>query len=130
MVHEWKRGEVTDTGLIERQAGYLVPRTLSGEIALWGVWQRQFAKSMLNDCLPEGDYTQRDFIPRVTNAVSPACRQSCVPTDEPEENVRIEQEFHEPSNAFRRSSGRGASKSSGTLNSPAQSPNGRSVSAG
>ncbi|OLP15432.1 hypothetical protein BST81_26370 [Leptolyngbya sp. 'hensonii'] len=30
-----------------------------------------------------------------------------------------------PSNALRRSSGKGASKSSGTINSPAHKPNGR-----
>ena len=45
--------------------------------------------------------------------------------DEPQENVGIEQESHAPSNAFRMSSGTGASKSSGTVNSPAHKPKGR-----
>ena len=37
----------------------------------------------------------------------------------------IEQESHAPSNVFRMSSGNGASKSSGTVNSPAHKPKGR-----
>jgi hypothetical protein len=42
----------------------------------------------------------------------------------------VEQEPHTPSKALRMSSGQGAPKSSGTLSSPAQNPNGRKASVG
>jgi len=42
------------------------------------------------------------------------------------EDMRIQQEFHDPSNCLMISFGKGSSKSSGTQNSPAHRPNGRS----
>jgi len=86
----WKRGELAYTGLIEGQAGNLVPFTLGREIVLWGLRQRQLAKVVSNNRFPEGRPTQIDIIPRVTNVFSPATSQPRVPTDEPKENVRIE----------------------------------------
>src|SRR5689334_13625974 len=56
-----------------------------------------------------------------------ACRygETGVAADEPEKHVGIEEQSHLPSNAARISSGRGASKSFGTVNSPAHNPKGR-----
>jgi len=45
--------------------------------------------------------------------------------DVPKENVGVEKQPHCPSNPRRTSSGSGASKSSETVNAPAQRPNGR-----
>src|ERR671923_1509063 len=82
---------------------------------------------MFHECFPDGDHAQEGRVPCVTNTIAPLCSQPGVPTDEPEENVRIEEELHVPSKASRMSSGKGASKSSGTVNSPAHKPNGRNV---
>src|SRR3989304_235651 len=64
---------------------------------------------------------------RMANGITPLGSQPGVPADEPEKNVGVEEKFHFPSNALRMSSGKGASKSSGTVNSPAHNPNGRRV---
>src|SRR2546422_10909274 len=104
-----------------------MPDALGGQIVLWWRRERQLAQAIFHDRLPDGDYAQGERVLRVTNPVTPVHWQPDVPTDEPQENVGIEEEPHRPSKACRRSSGSGASKSSGTVNSPAHKPNGRSV---
>jgi len=58
----------------------------------------------------------------IANMISNMIRQTRIGTDKPEKDVRIEQELHLPSNSAKMSSGNGASKSSGTVNSPAHKP--------
>src|SRR5262249_29471905 len=82
---------------------------------------------MFDDRLPQGNHTEIDLVPHITNTVTPVRTQLGVSTDEPEKDVSIEEEPHVLSNAWRMSSGKGASKSSGTVNSPAHNPNGRMV---
>src|SRR6266436_5327843 len=82
---------------------------------------------MLHQGFPDADHAPANGILWVTHAVAPVRRQPRISADEPEEHVRIKEESHAPSNAFQRSSGRSASKSSGTTNSPAHNPHGRNV---
>src|ERR671931_603277 len=82
---------------------------------------------MLHNGFPERDHTQIHVMVRVTNTVPQMLWQPSISADVPEEDVRVEQESHSPSNAFKMSSGNGASKPSGTVNSPAHNPKGRTV---
>src|SRR5262249_35612419 len=116
-------------GFIQGETRNLVAYALCRQIVLWGVGQRQLPETMFDNSFPDADHAQIDGVPQVTDAVAPVGRKPTVPTDEPEKNVRIKEKPHRPSKACRRSSGNGASKSSGTVNSPAHKPNGRRASA-
>jgi len=102
-----------------------VSHAFGRQIALSRLRQWQFAEVVFNNRFPKRYHTQINIIARVTNDVLPPSRKSCISADELEKNMRIKQKFHFPSNAFTISSGKGASKSSGTVNSPAHKPNGR-----
>src|SRR5262245_38669771 len=111
--------------LVDGQACHTVGFALLRQVFSGGSRQRQSAKGALDDRLPNGRHAKEDFVCRVPNRVSESDRQFRVGADVPKENVRVEQQPHEPSNSFSNSSGRGWSKSAGTVNWPAQSPNGR-----
>ena len=124
-MHRGQHRKMSDTGFIKGQTGNQMPCTLGRKITLGRVRQRQFAQTMLYDDFPERSNAQIYLIARITHAVAPVRRQPRVPADEPEEHVCIEQESHWLSNVLKMLSGKGASKSSGTVNSPAHSPKGR-----
>ena len=58
-----KRGEVTDTGFIQRQARNLVAYPLGREVMCWGMRQEQLAQGMFDDSLPQGNHAQIDLVP-------------------------------------------------------------------
>src|SRR5262245_22899201 len=118
-------GEVDEGCLVNRQARDLMSLPLPGQVVFRRRRQRQFAPLVLDDRLPHGRHAQVNRVGRVLDGVAQGDRQATVPADEPQEDVRVQQEPHCPSNSRRTSSGSGWSKSSGTVNSPAQSPKGR-----
>src|ERR1043165_7587218 len=83
---------------------------------------------MLDDRLPQRHDAQIRLVAGVADGIFHRCRQTVIATDVPKEDVSIEQQSHPPSNRLKISSGSGASKPSGTTNSPSHKPKGRGCS--
>src|SRR4051812_26538199 len=85
----------------------------------------ELAEVVLDDRFPDRSDAQVHLVGRVLAGNPESGRQLWVSGDVPEEYVSVEEQPHCPSKPRRISSGSGASKSSGTVNIPAQRPNGR-----
>ena len=118
-------GKMDHGEFIERQIRNLVSGALSWQIFSGSLWQGEFAEGVLDNRLLNGSNTQVNLVGRIPNRIPKAIGQSRIGADVPEEDLRVEQQSHDPSNSLRISSGSGWLKSSGTENRPAHKPKGR-----
>src|SRR5262249_972174 len=99
-----------------------MPFSLGRKIRLWQLWQRQLSQLVLYYRFPDRHRAQINCIVWVTDGFFDRSGQPTVTADKPEKDMSVEQKIHLPSNSCKIASGNGASKSSGTTNSPAHSP--------
>ena len=98
---------------------------LSRNVNIGRLRQRKFAEIVFNRRFPQRSDTQKHFVVRFTNRIPKKRQQTQIGGNIPEKNVRVEKQFHQFSKFAKTSSGKGASKSSGTTKSPLLKPNGR-----
>src|SRR2546423_10033314 len=93
---------------VNRQQSDLIRRgPLANERIHW-VAESEFFVAGLDHQLPDGRHTQKQLIRRISKGGLCRCAQVGTPLDQPQEGVRIEQEFH---SMYSLNSSSGSSKS-------------------
>ena len=124
-VQRGQSAQLRDGDLIQGQRRDEMFFALLWDELRWRLWQRQFAKAVLDGEFSERNGAQEYLIVRVAYRSGNISRQLGVAGHEPEEFTGVQQDFHLPSNACKTSSGSGALKSSGATNWPLARPPGR-----
>src|SRR3954464_11824512 len=117
--------QVWHRSFVDRQAGnsMCVPplwEVVSGRSREW-----ELAELVFDNSFPDRGDAQIYLVGFILAGLPKNGRELRISGDVPKEYVCIEQQPHRPSNSRKTSSGSGASKSSGTVNSPAHRPNWR-----
>ncbi len=123
-------GEVNHTAFVDGKRTKAMPLALLGQVAGGMPGQRELAKLVFDGRFPDRRYAKEDIVLRVLESGANGRGDVLATGGVPEEYVRVGEQPHEVSNDSITCSGRGLSKSPGTVNSPAQSPNGRGSRAG
>src|SRR5690349_20119025 len=92
-------GEVYDACLFDRQTLDKMARALARQIGFRRFWQREFAEMILDTRLPYRRDAQEHVVLRILNQFAKGEGQLSIATDIPEEDMRIQQKSHSPSNS-------------------------------